>query len=308
VNMKKDLKSAAFFRMSPSGGTALYDGVAQMVLASTQMHVNLTKEISKRGVNVITYVVVLTDGEDTASKLNLAQTQKILAQVNQLNNFKIIFAGISLDYKSSQALRALGSVGDRDIEFRELRSSDDIKNLFEHVTVQLQLQRTIGMAVIGDDQSRVITTSTQSYPIGPGGRLMPSVAPSASSYPAIRDSSYSSSGPQDWQTGLCDCTNDWGICLCGLCCPCILFGQNAEKVTPQTGCCAPCCCYLICSLIGCCCCFHLTQRQKIMTQYSLKDEPPSLCAAWCCSWCANCQEARELGIRGASGPQYQYMS
>jgi len=290
--MKKDLKSNAFFRMSPGGGTALYDGVAQMVLASTQLHLKLTQEIGRQGMGVITYVVVITDGEDTTSKLNLSQTQEILAQVNKLNNFKIIFAGISLDYKSSQALKALGSVGDRDIEFREVRSTEDIKGLFEHITVQLQLQRT-NCLVVGDDKSRVITTSTQSYPVGPGG------TPSYS-YPAIRDA-----GPENWQTDLCDCSKDVGICLCGLCCPCILFGQNSQKLNGQ-GCCVPCCCYLCCSLICCHCCIHLTQRQTLQTQHNLKEEPPLLCAAWCCSLCANCQEARELELRG-SGPSYQYM-
>jgi len=168
VNMKKDLKTNAFFRMSPGGGTALYDGIAQMVIASTKMHLDLTQASQGRGLGVITYVVVLTDGEDTTSKLDLAQTRTLLSQVNKLRNFKIIFAGISLDWKTSQILRSLGSSGDSDIEFRELKSNDDINDLFEHITIQLALQRT-NTLIVGNQNSRVITTSSNYQPIGYSG-------------------------------------------------------------------------------------------------------------------------------------------
>jgi len=165
AKLKQDLLPEPFFRMSPSGGTALYDGIAQMVILSTKIHVELSKSLP---VNVISYVVVLTDGEDTASKIDLEGTKRLLATVNNLRNFKVIFAGIQLDYKSSQALRSLGSVGDSDIEFRELKSTEDIKNLFEHITVQFRVQRT-QYVVVGDGKQTVATSRTTTVPIGRAG-------------------------------------------------------------------------------------------------------------------------------------------
>jgi len=162
ANMKEQLKPEPFFRMSPGGGTALYDGIAQMVLLSTDVHMKLSRSLP---VKVISYVVVLTDGEDTASKISLEETKRLLATVNILQNFKVIFAGIQLDYKSSQVMRSLGSVGDRDIEFRELKSTEDIKNLFEHITVQFRVQRTQYL-VIGDGKETFAARKTTSVPVG----------------------------------------------------------------------------------------------------------------------------------------------
>jgi len=170
ANMKKDLDASAFFRMSPTGGTKLYDGIAQMVLLSTQIHVKLSKELP---VNVITYVVVLTDGEDTSSELTLEQTKRLVAQVNALRNFKMIFAGIQLDYSAGQALRSLGAVGDSDIEFRDLKSTEDIKDLFEHITVQFRVQRT-QYIIASDGKQTVAASRTTSVPVGSGVAYRPS--------------------------------------------------------------------------------------------------------------------------------------
>jgi len=184
ANIKKDLNADAFFRMSPTGGTKLYDGIAQMVLLSTQIHVKLSKELP---VNVITYVVVLTDGEDTSSELTLEQTKRLVAQVNALRNFKMIFAGIQLDYTAGQALRSLGAVGDSDIEFRDLKSTEDIKDLFEHITVQFRVQRT-QYIIASDGKNTVAASRTTSVPIGGGYR------PSSPTRPAVgyQQSSYQS--------------------------------------------------------------------------------------------------------------------
>ena len=52
----------AFDRMSPSGGTALYDAIVQSVALTLQIHNKISEALTQ---SVLTYLVVLTDGEDT---------------------------------------------------------------------------------------------------------------------------------------------------------------------------------------------------------------------------------------------------
>jgi len=207
TDIKKDLKSDAFFRMSPGGGTALYDGIAQMVVEATQAHITLTTKSQGSSLGVITYVVVLTDGEDTCSRLSLDETRSLLTKVNALNNFKVILAGINLERKASQALKHLGSAGDRDIEFRELKSNDDIKDLFEHVTVQLALQRQRRL-IVADGKSASACTITTTQPIGSSGSGQSSMSISSSSSgtnnritgsPNSGSIIYQSQGRWEWQ-------------------------------------------------------------------------------------------------------------
>jgi Cys-rich protein (TIGR01571 family) len=281
MNMKKELKSAGFFTMSPGGQTALYDGVAQMVLHATKTHLKLTQEVKAQalGIGVITYVVVLTDGDDTRSKLKLEETQVLLREINKLNNFKILFAGIMLDDNSRQTLRALGSVGDRDIEFRDLKSNDDIKDLFEHVTLQIQRQRQIVAVAVGN-MNNYQNMNTYALPAGEG---------------KVSDET------------LFGCLEEPGSCLCGLCCPCILFGLNVEKLEGGGVCCSHCCVYMCCHACGCCCCVHAPKRQKIQQDYGMQSPCEPLVATCCCPYCSLCQEARVLQSN-PHGPGFQRMT
>jgi len=141
---------------------------------AVKQHVEFTKSLP---VKVISYVVVLTDGEDTSSKITLQQTRELFSMVNRLANFKVILAGINLNSTAYNALQSLGAVGDKDIEFRNLASNADLENLFEHITLQLKVERTV-LVVDPESQQAAAITRTAYVPMdGSGG--------SGGSYPAI---------------------------------------------------------------------------------------------------------------------------
>lgn len=128
------------------GGTALYDAIIKAGLLSRGLHAQLHGMAAQKGVNCITYMIVLTDGEDTNSQSKVSDVHQALQLLNQTRGFKVILAGVGLNRAASTIMRGFGAVGDNDIEFRELSGMNDIKNLFEHVTVQLQATRTVLIA------------------------------------------------------------------------------------------------------------------------------------------------------------------
>jgi hypothetical protein len=144
VGARGDIDLGEFSRASADGsGTALYDAIIQAGVTSQRLHAQLRGMAASRGMNCITYMIVLTDGDDTSSKATPSQVREVLAVLNRTRDFKVILAGVGLGSTASSIMRSFGNVGDSDNEFRELRSMDDIKNLFEHVTVQLQATRTM---------------------------------------------------------------------------------------------------------------------------------------------------------------------
>ena len=97
--------------------------------------------------------------------------------------------------------------------------------------------------------------------------------------------------------GLFGCLEDVPTCVLGWFCSCFLFGQNAERITGQSKI-KSCVTYALVS--PCClqCLWHKPQRVQLRTDHGLEEEPNDLIATCCCSACANCQEAREMNLRG----------
>lgn len=97
--------------------------------------------------------------------------------------------------------------------------------------------------------------------------------------------------------GLFSCFEDIPTALLGWCCPCYLFGRNAEQIdgSGKIGMCIGYVC-----LAGCyaSCCLHKPKREKLRAAYNLVEEPSDFLATCCCTVCANCQEAREMQLRG----------
>ncbi|XP_034973484.1 cornifelin homolog [Zootoca vivipara] len=100
--------------------------------------------------------------------------------------------------------------------------------------------------------------------------------------PKAADTSYTLSNQGAWNTELCDCCSDMGICLCGTFVPCIL----ACRVSEQAG---ECCClpYLPGTIVA--------LRTSVRERFQIGG---SICEDWvvmaCCPLCGLCQLAREL--------------
>jgi Cys-rich protein (TIGR01571 family) len=243
--------------MSPDGGTALYDAIVQMTAVATKQHLALTQALP---IPVISYVIVLTDGEDTSSKVSLDETRMLFAVVNRLQNFKVILAGINLNSNARRALESLGAVGDRDIEFRDLNSNADIENLFEHFTLQLKLQRTVAVVDPRTGQAAVVV-QTAHVPAGAIGEAPRSPSRAAIAYspaysPAPADayqpqgssalfdveggrSSTSSTRARqtgEWDVGFCGCLETCGLCCCAWFLPCLVWPRTASRVCSSISC------------------------------------------------------------------------
>lgn len=99
--------------------------------------------------------------------------------------------------------------------------------------------------------------------------------------------------------GIFGCLEDIPTCLLGWCCPCYLFGRNAQQIdgSSTVGMCIGYACLSACYL---CCILHKPKREQLRAAYNLIQTPSDLIATCCCSACANCQEAREMKLRGLS--------
>ncbi|XP_070619872.1 cornifelin [Erythrolamprus reginae] len=102
------------------------------------------------------------------------------------------------------------------------------------------------------------------------------------SQPQTAGTNYTFNNQGSWNSELCDCCSDLGICLCATFIPCVL----ACRVSEQAGetCCLP---FLPGSMIA--------LRTGVRGKYQIEG---SICEDWvvmaCCPLCGLCQMAREL--------------
>ncbi|XP_056619426.1 cornifelin homolog [Triplophysa dalaica] len=107
------------------------------------------------------------------------------------------------------------------------------------------------------------------------------------SQPQVTVTSFTvSSGSTDWSSGVCDCCDDCGICLCGTFIPCAL-GCKVAQDHDET-CCLP---FLPGAMVA--------LRTSIRDKYQING---TLCDDWlimsCLGPCGLCQMAREQKMRG----------
>ncbi|CAI7777354.1 unnamed protein product [Closterium sp. NIES-54] len=120
-------------------------------------------------------------------------------------------------------------------------------------------------------------------------------------------------GGAPWSTNLFDCSTDPKSCYLGCFCPCVLFGQNVQRLHGRQ-CFGPC--VMHCLLGGCIVwaaystlgpgafwctpisCYACNYRSELRAKYHLKAEPAGDCPThFLCHPCALCQEHRELQSR-----------
>lgn len=101
---------------------------------------------------------------------------------------------------------------------------------------------------------------------------------------------------REWNTGLFGCFHDPVVCVQTLFCPCVTYGQIAEKFEGNNlighgKCFEPCCCFAIGMLCGCEPCFVLNMRHQVIEEKQLDQE--NLCLkfvkSWLCFYCVLCQ-------------------
>ena len=120
---------------------------------------------------------------------------------------------------------------------------------------------------------------------------------------------YQTTLPKKWKRGLMDCFND-GLsqrCCKTFLCPCVVFGELAEK-TEYGNCCLCGNIYsLLCAPIwvipfigtlgNCACLVHIGLRKRIREQNGLPSDPCNdFLASWLCGCCALYQEAIEIDL------------
>ena len=109
----------------------------------------------------------------------------------------------------------------------------------------------------------------------------------------------------DWGYGMCDCTQDCGICFDVICCgPCVLARQCDSVVNDRQDSCSISACLGLCvcqALIGgfATCLFTCMMRDKTRDKYSVRGGLiGDCCASIFCTACVVCQMQREILRRG----------
>lgn len=156
---KGDIMSdlVTFDRMSPSGGTALYDAIFQSIALTLKIHNKISEALTQ---SVLTYLVVLTDGEDTSSKLSKSDVLACLLVANRCQNFKIILAGLELETAAFRVMAEFGNVGDSDILFKNMTCDGDIEDLFEHISIGIQVSTTTTLIGVSTQQQPALSYGT----------------------------------------------------------------------------------------------------------------------------------------------------
>lgn len=147
---------------------------------------------------------------------------------------------------------------------------------------------------------------TKSMSIAPGGGNR-----NAGNMPVSQD------GSREWTFGLCDCCSAVGTCFLAWCCPCIVYGQNKQRLLhltskgyphPDHGGCCSCDCWLHACMtccLGCSCVLQYTDRRSIRARYNIRGNCcGDMCSAMCCSPCELTQESQELQLEEDSFTHY----
>eukprot|EP00475_Leptophrys_vorax_P031443 TRINITY_DN4762_c0_g1_i10.p1 TRINITY_DN4762_c0_g1~~TRINITY_DN4762_c0_g1_i10.p1 ORF type:complete len:300 (-),score=57.41 TRINITY_DN4762_c0_g1_i10:166-1065(-) len=129
----------ALCKIKPSGSTALWDAILPSL--DMAMKVYTLDMMSSASVDKLDYhmLVVLTDGEDTASTATRSDIQDVLTALHkQLPKFQSIFIGIDLGRSArSDLVNLVKGVGDPDCLYLDADSSA-LSEVFTKVVIKIQ--------------------------------------------------------------------------------------------------------------------------------------------------------------------------
>jgi len=117
-------------------------------------------------------------------------------------------------------------------------------------------------------------------------------------------------GRRAWSFGLCDCFNDCGTCMMGLCCPCLLYAQIKQRVDYLNAYARPdptrggsgvdlnCMVWVaVHSATGCGPALQAVTRGQLRNRYTIDGNGVGdFCTACWCTPCELTQEHRELDL------------
>eukprot|EP00899_Mesostigma_viride_P020822 jgi/Mesvir1/28741/Mv19709-RA.1 len=99
------------------------------------------------------------------------------------------------------------------------------------------------------------------------------------------------------------CDDGFFNCLVGFCCPCVVFGRNAEIVDGMPCAVAAAIYVLLLHIFGANCLFTCKYRGKIRHKFGIPGSTgEDIILHCCCGPCARLQEARELKVHGMTQP------
>ena len=132
----------------------------------------------------------------------------------------------------------------------------------------------------------------------------------------------------EWSTGLCQCCSSNSCCATCFC-PCVVFGEITEKMSPDETCFGgdqqgACCCYFLLVALfqwagfvdwfgtatfvfPCTLCLRCPLRRAIRKKYNIEGSDCNDCmVSWCCSCCSLVQEYEEVRRRQPSTMNSMY--
>ena len=111
-------------------------------------------------------------------------------------------------------------------------------------------------------------------------------------------------GDVEWKSNIGDCCFDLPLCCKGFCCPCILFGRQAQRLNQDS------CCIKGCQCLCCCTCLMPAYRHKMRLKHKIRQGCNDCCESIfcpCCTLIQQEQEVRQEDFSEVPGPQNQMM-
>ena len=126
-------------RITPSNTTAMRDAICTGITLMLKLHTLINKLGTFQQYNFVH--IVLTDGDDNASKLSLEETYALLLLIGKtipVDQLKTIFIGVDIE-QCEQAVKemlCMTLLGLDNVDFHKI-GTDNIENIFQQIRIKL---------------------------------------------------------------------------------------------------------------------------------------------------------------------------
>ncbi|KAI9457431.1 PLAC8 family-domain-containing protein [Russula earlei] len=153
-----------------------------------------------------------------------------------------------------------------------------------------------------------MSADTRGYPVGTQPKATAPMSTDGGNKNAL-NRPIGPDGKRDWSYGLCSCFSACGLCCWAVCCPCVVYSKNRQRLRSLQHQGAP----LpgggeryddYCFIYGCLTVvtgygwvLHINQATDVRERYGIRGSPICDCfKAWCCRPCSLTQERREIEL------------